>query len=336
MFNPLRLCLDLFDDAALSDKGLQAFSEDHLLRIINNNPGAIYSTLISDTTTKYTAYYGKMSSQASQEAIKEGLTIAKNNARTNAEHKVSSLEGLVRFKFGVESQTYQEFYPHGLTEYHDSSDALLQIKFDRFVGAATTHLNADHPGEVTIISGLVTTFKNAHSAQNNAFSNIDNVITGKHVDRKALTMQLTKNFLSVAIDNIDNTDKYDDFFNPQLLPLRNGSAGAGVVVMREGDVNSPGILSIDVTGIQGNALTTVVLLVTGSPLRFYASATDSAPPDPASPFIDIAAGASITKTGAEFAALVGLSAAKPFLLVQNMGAVTGHYKLTFNNPEEDE
>ncbi|MES2621020.1 MAG: hypothetical protein V4615_09215, partial [Bacteroidota bacterium] len=288
------------------------------------------------TTIKYTAYYGKMSSQATQVAIREGLTIAKNNSRTAAEHKVTSLEGLVKFKFGLESPTYQEFYPQGLTEYQNCSDAALEIKLDRIVGAAGTHLTADFPDEVTAIADLRTAFKTAHLAQNNAFSNIDNVITGKHVDRKALTVQLTKNFLLVAADNIDNTDKYDDFFNPQLLPIRTGigSQPAGTALL-EGNVPSPGFINIDISDIAGTPLSTIVILVTLSGLRFYSSATADGVPTPTTLFVDLEPGQSLNKKIDEFVAQLGLGGSTPYLMVQNIGMVLGHYKITFDKLEEE-
>lgn len=219
MINPIRLCNDLFNDEKLSDSNLNQFTEDHLVRLANNNPGAIYSMLIADTTNKYNAYYGKMGSEISQNNIKEGLTIAKRDARAAAEAKVSSLQGLIKFKFGETGQVYQEFFPQGMDYFYKAKDTDLVLRLNAFQSSAVAHLTADYPAEVSEFTALNTTFKNALIAQTNAFSLIDNIITGRHEDRKALTVQLTFNFLTIASNNIDKPDLFDDYYNAQYLPI---------------------------------------------------------------------------------------------------------------------
>ncbi|MBK8658057.1 MAG: hypothetical protein IPN22_04085 [Bacteroidetes bacterium] len=222
MINPIRLTNNIFADPRLSDANLRAFSEDHLIRLANNNPGAIYSSLISDTTSAYNAYYGKMSSEAIQTQIKEGLTLTKNQSRTLAEAKVSQLQGLIKFKWGETSAIYQEFYPQGMDAFYRAKDADLEVLLDAYQASAVTHLTADFPSEVASLTTLVTAYKNAYSAQRNALSQIDNLITGKNEDRQLLTVQLTKNFLIIASNNIENTDAFDDYYDPRYLPLTEG------------------------------------------------------------------------------------------------------------------
>jgi hypothetical protein len=219
MINPTRLCYDLFDDKNLSDSNLNDFSSDFLVRLANNNPGAIYSTLISNTTAKYTAYYGRMASEVQRLQIKEALTVTKKEARDAAVAKVGSLQGLVKYKYGEGSAAYQEFYPQGMEKFYKAKDGDLAIYLDGFVASAVTYLTADYPAEVTAITALTTAYKDALQAQNNAFSLVDNVITGKREDRKALTEQLTLNFLTIAGNNIDNPEKFEDYFDPAYLPI---------------------------------------------------------------------------------------------------------------------
>ena len=219
MINPIRLCYDLFNDEKFSDSNLNDFSSDFLVRLANNNPGAIYSTLITNTTTKYTAYYGRMASEVQRLQIKEALTVTKKEARNAAEAKVGSLQGLVKYKYGEGSAVYQEFYPQGMEKFYKAKDGDLAIYLDGFVASAVTYLTADYPTEVTAITALTTAYKDALQAQNNAFSLVDNVITGKREDRKALTEQLTLNFLTIAGNNIDNPEKFEDYFDPAYLPI---------------------------------------------------------------------------------------------------------------------
>ena len=221
MLNPIRLVNDLFEDRQLSDANLRSFTEDHLSRLAQpeNNPGSIYSALISATTTKYTNYYGKISTEASRKAIAEGTTVTRNNARKATEEKISQLQGLVKFKFGETSAIYQEFFPLGVTEYIEAREGDVGTLFDRFVTTATTHLTADYPAEVTAMTTLVTAFHNSYAARETAVAQVDATGTGKNADRKTLTLQLTTNFLTIALNNLENTDKFDDYFDPAYLPI---------------------------------------------------------------------------------------------------------------------
>lgn len=222
MINPIRLCNNIFADPDLSDASLRAFTEDHLIRLANNNPGAIYSTLITDTSAAYNAYYGALSNEAIQSQIKEGLTITKNNCRSLAEGKVSQLQGLIKFKWGENSAIYQEFYPQGMDYFYKSKDADLEPRLDAYVASANSHLMADFPAEVATLVTLVNAYKTAYTAQRNALSLIDNLITGKNEDRQLLTVQLTKNFLLIASNNIDQPDAFDNYYDPAYLPLNEG------------------------------------------------------------------------------------------------------------------
>lgn len=223
MIKLVKLTNDLFDDPALSDVKLKPFAEDHLVRLGNNNPGGIYSTLISAATTAYTDYFGSLTSQATKEAISEGLTIATTNARNVVLEKLSSQQGLVAYKFGKDSPTYQEFFPQRLEAFHRAKLDELPVLLTAYTEAATTHLTADFPAEVTAITGLITAYQSARNAQRNAFSETDIIRTGRRANRKVLTRQLTVNMLTLAIDFLENPDGFDDYYDTQYLPKPSAS-----------------------------------------------------------------------------------------------------------------
>ncbi len=104
--------------------------------------------------------------------------------------------------------------------------------------------------------------------------------------------------------------------------------GGGTVV-REGDVMMGMIANINVDGIKGTPETKITIEVTGSPLRFYASATNNGAPG--GTFLEVQAGQTVTKTIEELVAELGLNDTEQFFNVQNIGAMNGHYKITFTN-----
>ena len=226
MLELTRLVNDIFDDKDLSDSNLRAYADDHLIRLANNNPGSVYTPLITDTTTAYTAYYGSMTDEATKEAVSEGLTITMNTAKDAVLEKLSKQRDLVAYKFGADSPTYQQFFPQGMDEYRRAQLDDLTTILDRYSAAANLHLTADFPAEVTEVDALVTAYKDARTAQRDAFSETDTLRTDRRENRKTLTLQLTKNILTLAIDFLEDTDGFDDYYDPQLLPLNSGGGGS--------------------------------------------------------------------------------------------------------------
>ncbi len=228
MLDPIRLVTDIFKEKNLSDSNLRAFAEEFLIRLAqaDNNPGGIYNQLLLDTTTLYQNYFGSITNQLTKEAIGKGTTVVMKQARTAVIAKLSSLQGLVQFKFGDGSATYQEFYPRGMKEYHHATLDGLNIPLMRYRSTATMHLTADFPGEVTEVTGLINTFLNTRQTQELVYAEVEGIATNRHKHRKALTLQLTKSFLIIASNNLENPDKFNDYYVPRYLPIRKGKKKA--------------------------------------------------------------------------------------------------------------
>lgn len=244
--NPEKLAEDLFDNKNLSNDNLRAYSQDHLLRlsIPANNPGGIYSGIITATTNAFTAFFGKMDNEATQDAINQGLTQTTEAARANAIGYVSKLHNLVSFKFGTSGNPYQQFYPHGLSEYHDANLDQLPGLFTRIVTAANAHLLVSNPAEVAELITLTSAYNNARLAQLTGFGTVETLQTGRREDRTTLTLQLTTNLLTIAINNLGNPDGFNNYYNPSYLPLTEGAlsvngiiaAAATIMAVNEGHV----------------------------------------------------------------------------------------------------
>jgi len=127
------------DTPKISDFNMRKFAEINLQRMMANNPGGIYTQLVTDTTTAYNDYYGAISDDDTKTAIKDGATVGMNDAMGAFKDSASQKEGIVRGTYGKDSPTYQEFYPHGITEYSDASLENVGVLMDRMVNAATTH-----------------------------------------------------------------------------------------------------------------------------------------------------------------------------------------------------
>lgn len=225
MLNPIRLVNDMFDTRALSDINLRTFADNHLIRLANNNPGSIYTPMITSTTGAYMAYFGVMTNEAVKEAISEGLTVDMNAARDAVVTKLSKQQALVIYLYGEGVGTYQQFFPQGMGEYHQAKLDNLTTIFERYQEAAITHLTANYLSEVNAITGLITAYRNARNAQVSAFVQTDTLRTGRRETRKVLTRQLTTNLLTLAIDFLENPDRFNDYYDASLLPITSGDNG---------------------------------------------------------------------------------------------------------------
>ena len=99
-----------FDTEFISDDNLRKFADIHLQRLTANNPGGIYTAIITDTGIVYLAFFGAIGNEAVKTAVKEGLTVELNIEINKFVKDVSQKEGLVRSLYGTGSGTYQEFF----------------------------------------------------------------------------------------------------------------------------------------------------------------------------------------------------------------------------------
>ncbi|MCF8257978.1 MAG: carboxypeptidase-like regulatory domain-containing protein [Flavobacteriales bacterium] len=218
MITLTRLTNDIFADRDLSDANLRTFADDHLIRLANKNPGSIYDGLITATTTAYTAYYGIMTNQAVKEAVSEGLTESMNFKRDLVLARMSTQQDLISFLFKADHLTYQQFFPQGMTEYINARLDNLTTILDRYLVAMNANMPVAHATEVNDITNLINDYKAARTAQRDAFSETDILRTGRRETRKALTLQITRNILTLAIDFLDDPDGFDDYYDDSLLP----------------------------------------------------------------------------------------------------------------------
>lgn len=93
-----------------------------------------------------------------------------------------------------------------------------------------------------------------------------------------------------------------------------------------GDVPMGMVLNINASVPNATLSSILTVVVTGSTLRFYASAAPNSLPG--ATFFDVQAGQTITKTAQELAALLGINNVNQFVNVQNVGGMQGHYEIT--------
>lgn len=212
-----RFPVNQFDTDRISDDNLKKFSEIAIQNFIANNPGSIYDQMIIDITTAHTDYYGAITDEDVKTAIKEGSTIAMNGSLKLFKETVSQKEGIVRGTYGASSPTYQEFFPHGLTEYSNATLGTAETLMDRMVSRATAHVAELTAAFVTLFTNLKTSFINKRDAQLLLIGEVKGkkVVTGSN--RNVLEVVLMKGVLTVALNNIGNPDAIDIYFDQSFI-----------------------------------------------------------------------------------------------------------------------
>lgn len=175
----------------------------------------------------------------------------------------------------------------------------------------------------TTFDGLYTDFKDAEQdskEQTDTKIEANNAIykegrkmmeDGKHIFRK-------------------NAAVRDRFVWERILELITPPSG-GSTVIREGELVMGAIKNIDLTGVDGTDETGIAIEATDSMMRFYTSSVAGGGQTGGA--IDVQAGQVLEYTGTQFGQLLGFNAINKFLNVQNVGMVTGQWKLKATHVE---
>lgn len=235
MLNLTKFAVNHFDTDRISDDNMKKLAETTWQRLMANNPGNIYDQLITDTATAYTDYYGSVTDEDVKTAIKEGSTVAMNGALKTFKATVSQKEGIVRGTYGADSPTYQEFFPHGISEYSNATLANAQTLYDRMVTAATAHVAELTAAFVTLFTNLKTDFVAKRDAQLLLIGGVKGLKKATAINRDVLEKQMMTNLLTVALNNIGNPDAIDIYFDQSFLKPASqktfsGKVGAGKLI----------------------------------------------------------------------------------------------------------
>jgi len=207
----------VFQKSRISFDNLQKFADITIQRIANNNPGGIYTAILTALTNAYTAYFGDITDEKTKLALKEGSTITMNNAMIAFIKWVRQMEGIITGTFGIDSSTHQEFYPHGMTEYTNMNLGNALSLMVRFINVATIHTLELPPNFVTTAANLHGTFKAARALQNQLTGEAATERTEKYGTRKNVEIALMACVLFIAFNNIGNTAVCAEYFDQSFL-----------------------------------------------------------------------------------------------------------------------
>ena len=206
-----------FNTNKISDDNLRKFAEIHLQRLAAKNGGGEFTTMIIDTTTAYTNYFGSITDEDTKFAVQQGLTIAVNNAVENFKKAVSQKEGIVRGNFGKDSPEYQEFFPLGVTEYSKATLQNVEMLMNRFVTAANKFAVQLGVALETEFQGYLTAFTTARTSQLLKLGEVADSKTDTSFKRDDVEIELMKNVHLIGAMYVGDINTCMDFFDQSFV-----------------------------------------------------------------------------------------------------------------------
>lgn len=206
-----------FDTKEISDDNLKKFTQDHIQRIVANNSSGIYNGMLNATITAYNGYFGAITDEDTKLAVQQSRTITTDNAFDAFILKVRQKEGTVRGLYGIGTAEYEEFFPHGLSEYDVASKANIETLMTRMVVASTAHQADLGVDFVTLFTDLKNNYITARTAQLQQFGLVDSSKSVTSSKRDVVEIRLSKNIMILAGQFLGNPDRANDFFDQSII-----------------------------------------------------------------------------------------------------------------------
>ncbi len=207
----------VFANEQISDEKLAKFTEIHIQKMAANNNNGRYTTLITEASAAYEAYFGAVKEEDTKYAVQQSHTKSMQAVFEEFKKTVSQKEGAVRSNWNVDSPTYQEFFPLGVTEYSTSTLANVELLMNRMVTAARAHEKELGEAFLTIFTDIETRFIAARTTQLHKKGEVSGSKDAAARKRDNLERQLMKNLLTLALEYMGDPDRGMDFFDQSFI-----------------------------------------------------------------------------------------------------------------------
>jgi hypothetical protein len=220
-----RIFQNQFKGERLSHGTLKKFSEDHLARITANPgpTGGPIEGLIASTGAAHLNFFGNISDVDIAFAVEQGITQSVNAKMQEFIRLVRKARPIIEYTFGSENQVYQEFFPHGMSEYSQATMGNIETLMMRFKKAADAN---PHPSLPATLAADAQTmhddYQGLRSAQLGKKGDTGTQRAERNAARAALELQLWKNVLTTAAAHIDNLPACAAYFDEGILNAKDG------------------------------------------------------------------------------------------------------------------
>lgn len=215
MINLSKIFHDFFEDSTITNARYIDFSNDHIEKLEKNNSSFIYSSLIEDTQNCVHDLQA-LSNQKSNELVLDNNSILDSHKNKIVKFLKAKEEELL--KNADQSLVLRHhLFPNGIKKIEESNHSEFRdflfdlitnsIKYKKELGQLfISELKAfQHIYEIT------------HQQLKHENGNTSLIKSIESKLRKGLSLQLTKNALTIAINNLGETESHKKFFDVNLL-----------------------------------------------------------------------------------------------------------------------
>ena len=212
----------LFISPKITHLRLDSFSEDHINKMIANNPGSIYDGSITATTNARNDFAVSIGLKAADKGTAKGDTSAKGVARVALEVYIGNNIGMARGAFGGKTTPkFIETFPNLMNSFYKVDDATFSTNVATLITKATKYVADLGVPFKTALANLYATYSGASSEQGTGVTAVNTDIINENAYAVILSDQLTANVLLIGRNNRGSlTAKFLYFDVPKLYPVQ--------------------------------------------------------------------------------------------------------------------
>jgi hypothetical protein len=214
MIDLRRFFLNPFLDEGISIDETVNYTSNHLARMIANNPGAVFNTIITATSTKLDALDATLTEETGKLGIQKAKTLAKDTFREGLHKDIAKIHGDFVASFGPDSPEVTEAFPEGQSVFANCDDSLLENKLDALNATVTTYSASLKPATVALAGSLLSIWIALYAAATTGRAGRETSAGARRVAALALKDQLFTNLLTIA-NQFHNDEAKADLYCPQ-------------------------------------------------------------------------------------------------------------------------
>lgn len=206
-----------FKSVTITNERLLKFGQDHLQRLNANNVNDDLTETINSVTPLVNGLAAAINSEDSYQIQQRSLTLQMRETLNGFKKDVSRFEGAIRAKWDAGSPQYQQFFPHGVTEYRKANLTNAERLINRFTNTATQYIGDLGQEFVDKFTAHHSAFVAARQAQLQQFGEVDEAKAASRDTRQALESQLLQNIHTLGLKYSANPERSMDFFDMSSL-----------------------------------------------------------------------------------------------------------------------
>ena len=201
----------------ISEASLLRFLEDHLHRLMSNNPEGKYDALIAALTQLFDEYRAAIDERNLNQALQESMTKTVDKIISDFKRQISRKEYIILDIWDIKSPEYKEFYPRGLDEYSRATKGNTESLMTRFIATCELHTDDLPEGFAEKFIALQSSYISNREEQLRLIGATDGNRLNVAEKREAVVKQVTKNLLLIAVDFLDKPRMVKVYFDQSIV-----------------------------------------------------------------------------------------------------------------------